>query len=82
MHQFMQKSHRVPVDPPASKLDPRLGVAQMPEYIAQAVLTGMLVLTGKWVSGLVMALLTAWNVRCYLRDEHKVGAAIANAAHA
>ena len=49
------------------------GVAQMPEYIAQAVLTGMLLLTGKWVSGLVMALLTAWNVRCYLRDEHKVG---------
>ena len=46
--------------------------AQMPEYIAQAVITGMLLLTGKWVSGLAMAALTAWNVRTYLRDEHKV----------
>jgi hypothetical protein len=45
---------------------------QMPEYIAQGVLTAMLLLTGKWVSGLVMLTLLAWNVRTYLRDEHKV----------
>ncbi|KAK9916157.1 hypothetical protein WJX75_009511 [Coccomyxa subellipsoidea] len=44
----------------------------MPEYIAQGVLTAMLLLTGKWVSGLVMLTLLAWNVRTYLRDEHKV----------
>jgi hypothetical protein len=45
---------------------------QMPEYIAQAVITAMLLLTGKWVSGLAMAALTAWNVRTYLREEHRV----------
>ncbi|BDA44050.1 probable protein cornichon homolog 4 [Coccomyxa sp. Obi] len=44
----------------------------MPEYIAQAALTALLLFSGKWLSGLVMLLLVAWNVRTYLRDEHKV----------
>lgn len=47
-------------------------VAQMPEYIAQAALTALLLFTGKWLSGVVMLVLVAWNVRTYLRDEHKV----------
>lgn len=47
-------------------------VVQMPEYIAQAALTALLLFTGKWLSGLVMLVLVAWNVRTYLRDEHKV----------
>jgi hypothetical protein len=44
----------------------------MPEYIAQGVLTVMLLFTGKWVSGIFMLLMLAWNVRTFLRDEHTV----------
>ena len=45
---------------------------QAPEYIAQGVITVLLLLTGKWVTGLLSLVLTAYHVRAYLRQEHQV----------
>jgi hypothetical protein len=45
---------------------------QFPEYIAQGLLTAMLLLTGKWFIGLAMLTVAALNLRTYLRDEHAV----------
>lgn len=54
------------------RLDSSLVSVQMPEYILQAVVTAMLLLTGKWFSGLILLVVLAWNVRTYLREEHTV----------
>ena len=45
---------------------------QTPEYVAQGVITVLLLLTGKWVTGLLSLVLTAYHVRAYLRQEHQV----------
>ena len=45
---------------------------QAPEYIAQGTITVLLLLTGKWVTGLLSLALTAYHVRAYLRQEHQV----------
>ena len=45
---------------------------QVPEYAAQAAITVLLLLTGKWVSGLLSLALTAYHARAYMRQEHVV----------
>lgn len=47
-------------------------MAQVPEYIAQAAITVLLLVTGKWVSGLLSLVLTAYHARAYIRQEHVV----------
>ena len=49
---------------------------QIPEYVAQGVITVLLLLTGKWVTGLLSLVLTAYHVRAYLRQEHQVGLSV------
>ena len=49
---------------------------QTPEYVAQGVITVLLLLTGKWVTGLLSLVLTAYHVRAYLRQEHQVGLSV------
>ena len=49
---------------------------QTPEYVAQGVITVLLLLTGKWVTGLLSLALTAYHVRAYLRQEHQVSLSI------
>ncbi len=44
----------------------------MPEYLGQGVITLVLLLTGKWVAGLLSLGLTAYHIRAYMQKEHVV----------
>ena len=45
---------------------------QEPKYVIEAVLFGLLLLTGKWVTACLLLGVCAWDLRTYLRGEHKV----------
>ena len=45
---------------------------QEPKYVIEAVLFGLLLLTGKWVTASLLLGVCAWDLRTYLRGEHKV----------
>jgi len=49
-----------------------LSLMQVPEYIAQGAITVLLLLTGKWVAGLLSLVLTAYHVRAYMKQEHVI----------
>ncbi|CAL5218809.1 g535 [Coccomyxa viridis] len=44
----------------------------VPEYLGQGVITLVLLLTGKWVAGLLSLGLTAYHIRAYMQKEHVV----------
>jgi len=46
--------------------------AQMPKYAVEGVLFGLLLLTGKWATACLLLGVCAWDLRTYLRGEHKV----------
>jgi len=41
----------------------------IPELVAQATLTGLLMLSGKWFVGIFQLAVLAFHVRCYIRKE-------------
>ncbi|KAK9827272.1 hypothetical protein WJX81_006715 [Elliptochloris bilobata] len=43
-----------------------------PKYVIEAVLFALLLLTGKWVTASLLLGVCAWDLRTYLRSEHKV----------
>lgn len=45
---------------------------QEPKYVIEAVLFALLLLTGKWVTACLLLGVCAWDLRTYLRGEHKV----------
>jgi len=44
----------------------------MPKYAVEGVLFGLLLLTGKWATACLLLGVCAWDLRTYLRGEHKV----------
>ena len=51
-----------------------LASVQLPEYALQALLTGLLLLGGKWFALSLHAVMLAYNVRIYMRGDHSIDA--------